>query len=120
MDLPSLLGEEQELISGSAVRLLRERRDDQAALWREVAAAGWLELCLPPALGGPTHAALSAITLAEAFGLVGAQAPFVALLLAAWLLRDGGLTQEQAGLLHAMATGRMLVVPATVDAPGAD
>jgi len=119
MELPSLLGEEQELLFQSAVRLLRERRGAEPAdLWQAIAGIGWLELCLPPALGGPAHGVLSAATLAEAFGAAGVQAPLVAALLAAWLLRDAGDAAAQAGLLQAMAAGRALVVPAIMDAPG--
>ncbi len=117
--MPSLLGEEQDLLLQSAVRLLQEQRDaGPAALWREIAAAGWLELCLPPALDGPAHAVLSAFTLMEVLGMAGVQAPLAAVLLAAWLLRDAGCAAAQAGLLTQLASGRVLVVPATVDAPG--
>ncbi|HLZ71795.1 MAG TPA: acyl-CoA dehydrogenase family protein [Dehalococcoidia bacterium] len=118
LELPSLLGEEQELLFQNARRLLRERREaDWPSLWRELTALGWLEVCLPVALGGPASGALSAFTLAEALGAAGVQTPFVAAVLCGWLLRDAGVAEKQRRLLEELVAGRMLVVPVVEDAP---
>mgnify|MGYP001484383497 CR=1 FL=1 len=118
VELPSLLGEEQELLYRNAVRFLRERREaDRRTLWREMAALGWLDVCLPPALDGPANGVLSAFTLAEAQGAAGVQTPFVAAVLVTWLLRDAGVAEQRRDLLIDLAAGRVLAVPVVVDAP---
>jgi acyl-CoA dehydrogenase len=89
-----------------------------AALWREVAALGWLGVALPEAQGGAGLGATGLVNLAEAMGRSLLAGPWLATTLAEQLILSAGSTEQQAQLLPAIAGGRIATV--AVSEPGGD
>src|SRR5688500_15934617 len=68
------------------------------ALWREVAALGWLGVALPEAQGGAGLGATGLVSIAEAMGRSLLAGPWLATTLAEQLILAAGSTAQQAEL----------------------
>lgn len=90
-----------------------------AALWREVAALGWLGVALPEAHGGAGLGATGLVSLAEAMGRSLLAGPWLATTLAEQLILAAGSAEQQAELLPALASGERIATVA-VSEPGGD
>jgi alkylation response protein AidB-like acyl-CoA dehydrogenase len=123
--------EEHALLRGEARRFLEERlpiaevrrrveagaRFD-AALWKELAALGWLGLVLPERFGGAGLGALPLAILMEEMGRRLAPGPFLGNLLAGIALEQGGGDAQRARWCPALAAGDTVATLALVEPGG--
>jgi alkylation response protein AidB-like acyl-CoA dehydrogenase len=118
--------EEHALLRAEARRWLEERfpiarvraladgdHGDDPADWKELAALGWLGLCVPEQYGGAGLGALHLAVLLEETGRRLLPSPLLASTLAVLALVEGGSEAQRARWLPPLAAGETRVVLAT-------
>lgn len=103
----------RELAAVGRLRQLRDHRDAHGysrELWQEMAALGWVGMCLPEAYGGAGLGFVELCVVLEEAGRQLAPEPWTStVLLGAQALLDGGSEAQRARWLPEIANGRAVV-----------
>ncbi len=125
------LSEEQGMLASSAGDFLQKHSSFEAvrkrlasdsghdaALWKEMAALGWLGVALPEQHGGAGMPVGALVSLAEPMGRHLFASPFLATTLAGRMLAVGGSEAQQARWLPGIASGETIATVALTEPDG--
>ena len=128
MDL--MLNEEQLLLRDSAVKFMEQRagtdlvrrvRDSEipfdAAVWRDMADAGWLAIMVPEEMGGLGLGMTELALVLEEAGKSLMPGPLVAAAAAAKIVAEGANAAERQALIDGLIGGEVVIVPALQETP---
>jgi alkylation response protein AidB-like acyl-CoA dehydrogenase len=98
-------------------RLITDDLGHDPALWREIAALGWLGVAIPEAFGGAGLGLAEVVPLMEQMGRTLLAGPFASTTLATQAILTGGTEAQKQGWLPRLATGAIATL-ALVEAGG--
>jgi alkylation response protein AidB-like acyl-CoA dehydrogenase len=94
-------------------RLIEDEIGHDPALWREIAALGWLGIAIPEDFGGVGLGLGEVVPVVEQMGRTLLAGPFVSTTLAAQAILAGGTEAQKQGWLPRLATGTIATLALT-------
>jgi acyl-CoA dehydrogenase len=94
-------------------RLIEDEIGHDPALWREIAALGWLGIAIPEDFGGVGLSLGEVVPVVEQMGRALLAGPFVSTTLAAQAIVVGGTEAQKQGWLPGLATGTIATLALT-------
>jgi len=106
---------EKECPSTAVRKLMEDARGYDPALWKQMAALGWLGLVIPEQYGGAGLSYVDSILIMEEMGRVMLPSPFIWTVMVAEAIKRAGTEPQKKSLLPKIAAGELSATPAYLE-----